>query len=417
MYASKSHVIPARADASNPIDAERPLGGWARRVHDLFKDARVPCRFILPAGEVVRVGREPDFTVTFKSRRAFARGVDEFALGRAYVEGDIEIEGSMASFLEIREHMMGDVTPPFLLRAWLRLLFRDPIRLNRESIARHYNFGDDFYLSFVDREHHLYSQCLFKSEDESLETAAERKLATMARRLRLEPGMRLLDIGAGWGAVTRFCGQRGVHVTALTIAGDSRDLHEKLIRERGLDHCRVLLEDFLEHEPEEPYDAIAILGVIEHIPYYRRFCERVHQCLAPGGRIYLDASAVLEKYDVSNFVRHYIYPGVHSYLHLPDLLQEFLMHGFQVLEVVNETRDYDMTLAHWAQRLEDHRREIVERWGETVFRTFRLFLWGGSHAMGVRDLQAYHVVAERTPSPGIRPGPLKRLRCFIRGLA
>ncbi len=422
MHSSKSHTASTRAGAFEPVEfagsSSKPRDPFARAIHELFKDVRAPCRFIFPGGETLRIGgEEPAFTVTFNSDRAFARGVDEFALGRAYVDGDIEIEGRMARFFEIREHMTGDLTPLFLFRMWLRILFRDPIRLNRESIAHHYNFGDDFYLTFVDRDHCLYSHCLFKTGDETLEEAAENKLSLMARRLRLEPGMRLLDIGAGWGAVTRFCGPRGVRVTALTIAEDSYKLHREMIRERNLDQCRVLLEDFLAHRPAEPYDAIVIFGVIEHIPHYRRFCERAWKVLKPGGRIYLDASAVLEKYDVSNFVRHYIYPGTHSYLCLPDLVREFLMHGFNVREIVDETLDYERTLAHWAQRLEESRDTIVQRWGEKVFRIFRLYLWGGSYALRVRDLQAYHVVVERTTSPGIRPGLLKRIRSFIRGLA
>ncbi len=421
MYQTKSHTIFTRTEALDSIPpagaSSQPQSRWVRLIHELFKDVESPCRFVFPAGEVLRLGRgEPEFTVTFHSERAFSRGVDEYALGRAYVDGDIEIEGSMPRFFEIRKHMKGGLTSLFLFRTWLRVLLRDPVRLNRESIARHYNFGDDFYLTFVDRNYHLYSHCLFQTDDESLEAAAEHKMETMARRLRLEPGMRLLDIGAGWGAVTRFCGPRGVHVTALTIAEDSCRLHQDLIRENSLDHCQVLLEDFLNHESSEPYDAIVIFGVIEHIPHYRRFSEQVWKNLKPGGRIYLDASAVLEKYDVGNFVRDYIYPGTHSYLCLPDLLQEFLMHGFKIPEIVDETHAYDLTLAHWAQRLEDNRDKVVNRWGEKVYRAFHLYLWGGSHAMRSRDLQAYHVVAERTSSPGIRPGLIRRLRYFIRSL-
>ncbi len=92
------------------------------------------------------------------------------------------------------------------------------------------------------------------------------------------------------------------------------------------------------------------------------------------------------------------------------------MGGFKVLEIKDETHDYKLTLAHWAQRLEDNRDEIARRWGEKVFRAFRLYLWGGSHAMRARDLQAYHIVAERSDSPGLRPGLFKRFRYFIRSL-
>jgi len=386
--------------------------------YEALRESEIPCEFTFASGEKLHLGPPgpPVFTIAFKSDRALARGLDEYAIARAYVDGDIEIEGDMLSFFEVRKYANGECSTLFMLKVWMGILLRNPIRLNRESIAQHYSFGDDFYLAFIDRKYHLYSHCLFRADDETLEAAAEHKFDTLTRALKLEPGMRLLDIGAGWGAVTRYAGPRGIKVTALTIAEDSRRLHEQIISTNNLDGCTIRLEDFLEHAPEEPYDAVVILGVIEHIPQYRQFVRKVWECLKPGSRIYLDASAVIEKYDCSDFIRRYIYPGPHSYLCLPDLLEEFLLHGFRVHEVVDETREYELTLYHWASRFEGNRKYIIKQWGEQVFRSFRLYLWGGSHAMRTRKLQAYHVVAERTTDSGIRPGLFKRLRYFIRSL-
>ena len=419
---SRSAIYKSAADgkktphfAANPSQSQ---SDFARLIREIFKDAEIPCQFVLPAGEKLHLGppSAPAFTVTFHSEKMLKKGFGEFAFSQAYVEGDVEIEGDMSSLFEMRQYLRGGLSSWFMVKMWLRMLLRNPIRLNREAIARHYNFGDDFYLAFIDRKYHLYSHGHFATDDETLEEAAEHKMQNMAQALGLKPGMRLLDIGAGWGAITRYAGPRAVHVTALTIAEDSYGLHRELIENNKLEHCQVLLEDFLEHAPAEPYDAIVIYGVIEHIPHYRRFAAQVWKCLKPGGRIFLDGSAVLEKYRVSNFIRQYIYPNNHSYLCLPDLLQEFLMHGFKVLETTDETHDYDLTLYHWAKRFEASREIIVARWGEQVFRSFRLYLWGGSHAMRHRTLQAYHLVAERTAEPGIRPGLGKRLRYFIRSL-
>lgn len=421
MYEVKhDEVVTRGAEAAWAAQAalvQQPKGKCARMIYGLLKDIETPCEFTFASGEILRLGRcEPEFSVTFHSDSVLKKGLDEYLLGQAYVDGAIEIEGSMPSFFEIRPYMKGKLTSFFMLKMWLRMLLRNPINLNRDSIARHYSFGDEFYLTFVDRKYHLYSHSLFQSDNDSLEEAAEHKLATMAKALKLKPGMRLLDIGAGWGAVTRYAGPRDIHVTALTIHKDSLKLHRDLIDTNNFSNCEVLLEDFLEHDPKEPYDAIVIFGVIEHIPHYRHFARQVWKCLKPGGSIYLDASAVLEKYDVSNFVRNYIYPGTHTYLHLPDLIQEFLMHGFKVLEVVDETHEYDLTMSHWAQRFDANRENITRGWGEKVFRFFRMYLWGGSHAMRTRGLQAYHVVAERTDDPGIRPGLFKRIRYFYRSL-
>ena len=84
--------------------------------------------------------------------------------------------------------------------------------------------------------------------------------------------------------------------------------------------------------------------------------------------------------------------------------------------MVDETHEYDLTMGHWAQRFDANREVIIKLWGQKVFRAFRTYLWGGSHAMRSRGLQAYHVVAGRTEDPGIRPGLFKRIRYFIRSL-
>ena len=421
MYEAKRVEVDTRAPQPvwivQAAPFQQPKGKYARQIYELLKDIEIPCEFNFASGETLSLGQgKPEFTVTFHSDNVLKKGFNEYFLGRAYVNSEIEIEGNVPKLFELRKHMKGEITSLFMLKMWLNLFFRNPINLNRNSIAQHYSFGDDFYLTFVDGKYHLYSHCLFQTDNESLEEAADRKMATMAKSLKLKPGMRLLDIGAGWGAVTRFAGPQDIHVTALTIHEDSCELHKDLIANNNLPNCEAYLEDFLEHNPEEPYDAIVIFGVIEHIPQYRSFTERVWNCLKPGGRIYLDASSVLEKYDVSNFVRKYIYPGTHTYLCLQDLIMEFLMHGFKVLEVVDETYEYEQTLRHWAQRLESNQEIITKRWSEKVFRSFQLYLWAGCHAMRTRDLQGYHVVAERTEDPGIRPGLLKRARYFIRSL-
>jgi len=168
------------------------------------------------------------------------------------------------------------------------------------------------------------------------------------------------------------------------------------------------------HQPAEPYDAIVIYGVIEHLPDYRRFFERIWACLKPGGRLYLDASASREKFDVSMFSRRYIWPGTHTFLCLQDLIKELLFYGMDLVEVKNESADYSLTMRHWAERLDAHRNEIIKRWGERHYRTFRLYLWGGTRSFVHGFLQAYHVVAQRRLDPGTRPGLIRRIIQFAR---
>jgi cyclopropane-fatty-acyl-phospholipid synthase len=382
----------------------------------LLDGAGVACEVVLPSGEVLSCGEgTPRFRAVFHSDRVLRQAFDELALGRAYVEGELDLEGDLWSVFELRGRLQDRTRVGPLLRFLANLFLVAPTRLNRKSIDFHYTFGDDFYHSFIDTRYHFYSHGLFHAETESLEESSEHKLETMFAGLRLEPGMRLLDIGGGWGGVTRYCGARGVHVTSLTLAQDSCNYIRNVLDTMGLPG-EVHLQDFLEHRPERPYDAIVIYGVIEHIPNYRRFCERVWECLAPGGRIYMDASASKEKYVMSSFTRQYIWHGTHTFLALPDVLQEFLWNGFEVEEVQNESRDYELTMRHWAERFDAARDFIAGKWGERVYRSFRIYLWGGSHAFHTDRLQAYHVVARRGEGPGPRPGTARRVRNFVRGL-
>lgn len=371
---------------------------------------------MLASGGVLRYGdAPPEFRLRLSTDDAFRRGIDELDIARAYIEGDFDIELSMQAALDVRQNLGSKPPVGLLAKLWLARAFRPMSRENSAAIESHYSRGDDFYLTFIDKRWRFYSHGLFHSEDESIEEASEHKLERMYESLQLKPGMRLLDIGAGWGGVEQYCGARGVHVTGLTIAPDSHRYVSRLIEEQGLP-AQVLLEDFLAHKPEEPYDAIVIYGVIEHIPNYRLFVKRVWECLRPGGLLYVDASASRQKYRVSAFCRTYIWPGTHTFLCLQDLVREMLYYGMDIVDLKNETRDYELTMRQWAMRLDEARPEIVARWGEETYRTFRMYLWGGTRAFYHDRVQAYSLVAERRENPGPRPGVIRRGWNGVKGI-
>ena len=393
-----------------------PLRGSLRDLHTLLLKANVSCEIVTASGQTVGVGDDaPHFRLRFHTARPFARGLDEMAIAESYVAGEFDVEGDMLSAFDVRMQMVDAVPLGQFLRIWLAHFLRRRTSVNRQAIDFHYSLGDDFYMTFLDSAYHIYTHAIYQSEDEPLELAAEHKMEQAFRALGVTPGMRVLNIGAGWGPTERYFGSRGVHVTGLTIGEDSRDFVQRLIDRDGLT-ADVKLEDFLVHEPPQPYDAIVILGVIEHIPDYRRFAERVWQCLRPGGMIYLDASASREKFSVGSFAREYIWTGTHTYLCLQDLVREFLYHGIDVVDVANETHDYGLTCAEWARRFDDAHDEIVAKWGEAHWRAWRLYLWGGAHAFLRNDLQAYHVLGRRSELRGPRPGWLRRLRNGIKSV-
>lgn len=394
-----------------PSHSMLPRTGFA----PLLASLDLPGEIQLPDGAVHSSGSgRPIYRVVFRSKKALQTPMTELSISEAFVKGDIDIEGDIEALFDARARLQDKVP----LRQKIQFLYdfaRTAIKMNAKAVGEHYNYGDDLYLSYIDKRFRFYSHGLFQSADESIEDASERKLETMFRGLGLKKGMRLLDIGGGWGGVTQYCSARGVHVTTLTLTQGSKDFIDRLIEERDLSG-EVYVEDFFTHKPVEPYDHAVMFGVIEHMPNYHRFASKAWDVLKPGGRLYLDGSAAVEKFAVSSFTRAYIWRGTHTYMTVQDVMAEMLYHGFEIVEVVCETRDYELTMLEWAKRLDAAKADIIAGWGEETYRIFRLFLWGGTHAFKTNSLQAYHMIAERTSRPGPRPSMSRRITQFIGNL-
>jgi cyclopropane-fatty-acyl-phospholipid synthase len=395
---------PSPALARYKALVRRIFGSASQDSQETFKES-FKIRFW--DGEVIGFGGgDPQFTIVLRGPRAL-RAVDEDSVAAGFYDGDWDIEGDARTAFALRKYLSRK--PALLERLALvgRIFFVSDTRNNKKAVEDHYSLGDEFYLSFIDRKYRVYSHGHFRSDDESLEQGQDHKLEDMFQMLGLAPGMRLLDIGGGWGAVPQYCGERGVHVTSLTLAPDSQRFIQRLIDERQLP-CRVLLEDFLDHRPEKPYDAVVIFGVIEHIPQYKRFVQKTWDILKREGLMYLDASASRLKYNMGTITKKHIWTTTCAYLSLHDLIAELNYNGMSILEVKNESRDYELTMLHWARRFEAAKAEIVERWGERVYRMFLLYLWGGHVNFGADSLQAYRILIRRGGSPGPRPSLLHR---------
>ena len=339
---------------------------------------------------------EPAFTIVVRGREGLAalRTLDITAMGEAYLRGAVDVEGELWRTLALRD-LFSDRA--LVRRAWhfLRPLFHGQVASDKHWITHHYEYPPEFYLLFLDRKYRCYSHGVFAREDEPLESAIERKLDYAVAAAGIEPGMRVLDIGGGWGAFVEYGGRRGIHVTSLTISEESERFIQALIDRERLP-CRVVRRHLYEHRPDAPYDAIVNLGVTEHLPDYRATLAVYERLLRPGGKIYLDASASRKRHDLSTFLLRYIFPGNGTPLCLHEYLTEVARHGrFSVTEVQNDRQNYLLTTKHWAQRLDENRAEIERRWGKAVHRVFQLYLWGCVDGF-LRDMiQAYRVVLVR----------------------
>lgn len=380
------------AKVSKPTSGD----GLFRRFQHRMADQVDPSLEIQLWGErSYRFGKgEPAVKILVKDRSGLAAlgRLDELAICEAYMAGSLDVTGDMLGFVSLRR-VLSDRHP--LHYFWRRIApwLVGRVSTNRQAIAAHYEFPSEFYLSFLDSTR-CYSQAVFERDDETLETAQRRKLDFVIESCRLKPGDRVLDVGGGWGSFAEHAGRRGIHVTSLTISQQSERFISDLIQRRRLPN-QVLNQDFLAYTAHEPYDAIAILGVMEHLPDYPAVLQRFQRLLKPGGRVYLDASAFRKKYDKPTFVSRYVFPGDHSYFCLHDFLTAAAATPLEVLAVHNDRHSYFLTCKAWAENLEAARDEIVERWGETLYRRFRLYLWGSAYAFHSLGMEAFRVVLER----------------------
>lgn len=362
----------------------------------IFGDpVKIPLEVRLWGGRTYRFGTgEPAVKILVKDRKGLSalRRLDELRICEAYMNGSLDVLGDMLGFASLRPGL-NDRRP--LYELWRRLtpwLF-GRVTTDREAIAAHYDVASDFYLRFLDPTR-CYSQAVFERDDERLETAQRRKLDFAIDACRLKPGDRVLDVGGGWGSFTEHAGQRGIEVTSLTISRESEAFLNDLIDRRQLP-CRVVNQDFLTYKSPEPYDAIVILGVMEHLPDYPAVLRQLQRLLKPGGRVYLDASASRDKYDKPSFIARYIFPADHAFLCLHDFLHVLAETPMEVLEVYNDRHNYFLTCKAWAENLDAAREDIIARWGETLYRRFRLYLWGSAQAFQSRGADAFRVVLER----------------------
>ena len=158
--------------------------------------------------------------------------------------------------------------------------------------------------------------------------------------------------------------------------------------------CRVLLEHFLEYRSTEPYDAIVNLGVTEHLPDYAATLAQYRRLLKPGGRVFLDACASSTKFPFGSFVLQHVWPGNATPLQLNEYLDEVAKTPFELLEIHNDRLNYLRTTKAWAENLDRCREEVVSRWGERLYRRFRLYLWGCVHVFATNDVTAYRLLLQ-----------------------
>ena len=390
-------------------------GALADRLRALTRASTPTFELCLPdrPAQVIGAG-DSLFSIVAQDETGVAalESLDELLIGEAYLDGHVDIRGDMAAALEMRPLLRDRHLLTTLWHTVGAAVVSGRVDRDRKAIRAHYEADPEFWLSFLDEDVHAYSHGLFEHDDEALERAIVRKLDYAIDACRLGPGSRVLDVGAGWGAFVGYAGRRGIEVTGLTISSASRGYVADMIAREGLP-CAVVEEHLFEHRPEEPYDAVVVLGVTEHLTDYPATLREFQRVLKPGGRVYLDATGSRRKWAMSTFARAHVWPGGGTPMRVSSYLRAVEGSVFDLVEVRSDRHNYALTTRRWAENLDRNRDRVIERWGERTYRLFRVYLWGSSSALARGTLEAYRVVME-LPSPipprheMWRPGTLGR---------
>ncbi len=355
-----------------------------------------PFSIELPNGEERNIGQgDAEFRVGLRNDRAIRalRTLDEGDIAEAYLQGDIDLEGDMLKPFALRASL--DDRHP-LVAAWrfVQPLLFGQVYTNKQAIASHYNADPKLFLSFLDPVFPAYSQGVYADDDEPLSRALERKFDWAIDKCALGSGKRVLEIGPGWGAFAGHALQAGMRFTGITNSEVSQSYLRSKLANFG-DQFDILLTDFYDYEPDEKFDAIVIMGVIEHLPNYERVLRKFFALLKPGGLVFLDGSAARKKYELSTFMVRHIYPGNHSFLVLDDFLNKLNKTAFELLEVQDDRWSYFLTFKQWALNLESNKDYVRSTFGDYEYRKFRLYLWGAAYEFLSRNLDCYRLILRK----------------------
>jgi cyclopropane-fatty-acyl-phospholipid synthase len=379
------------------------------------------------------VARDPDApVVSIRDERAiahFLRAPNELGLGRAWVSGALDADGDLERVLDLR-HRVRDLSLGRFGRARLagaalrvagpRALRRAPIpdceaepagrlhslRRDRASVRHHYDVSNRFYELLLGPSM-VYSCAYFASADDSLETAQERKLELICRKLRLRPGERLLDIGCGWGSlVIHAAAHHGVQALGVTLSEPQAELARRRVDAAGLaDRVEVRVLDYRQVE-EEPFDKVASVGMYEHVgrSQFATYVAAVRRLLRPGGLFLNHGITRLNAPPRRGptFIGRYVFPD--GELHpVNDIVSALEAGGFEIRDVESLREHYALTLRRWVANLAASRDEAIAEVGFERERVWRLYMLGSAQGFEGREIGVYQTLAARDGAPHALP--------------
>lgn len=380
--------------------------------------------------------RDAATTVTVRSHQALVRMVTapgELGIARAYVSGDIAIDGDIYDVLELRRSLPVVKFTPRQIRELIQLVGPGKIRRippppeehrrrrtrlhsrgrDADAISHHYDVSNDFYRMVLGPSL-TYSCAVFEGPTDTLEKAQGNKYELICKKLGLRPGMRLLDIGCGWGGMALHAAEHhGVEAVGITISQNQVDLAKKRVAESGLaNRIDIRLQDYRDVD-DRPFDAISSIGMFEHVGLARlgSYFDQVSRLLVSGGRVVNHAisrtgPAQRERLHRAGFLDRYVFPDgeLHEVGSVISALQD---RGLEVRHMENLREHYALTLRRWVANLEANWDDAVAETGEGRAKVWRLYMAGSAVLFEDNRIHVDQVLAVKTPESGRSSIPLR----------
>jgi cyclopropane-fatty-acyl-phospholipid synthase len=348
----------------------------------------------------------------------------ELGLARAYISGDLDVEGDLTDGLRRVRATLRQAAPrrlrlvahaPAAIRTAARLGLLAPppappacelrVRGRLHSRARdqavidgHYDLPARFYQLILDPS--MAYSCAYWDSTNDLAAAQRAKLDLICRKLELQPGRLLLDMGCGWGSLTIHAACAGVGVTGVTLSREQGGFVRQRARGLGLAHADIRIQDYRDPldapTPDGRYDAVASVEMGEHVgdAHYPAFCAALYQKLRPGGRLLIQQMSRTSRPGGGPFIESYIAPDM-DMRPARDTMRLIEDAGFEIIAVEAMRQHYARTIRAWLDRFEQKLPAVEQILTPEQVRVWRLYLAGGALAFEERRMGVDQILAVR----------------------